>query len=197
MMGVPLSATFDSSTETLTISYKEDGSSEADGEQQQSAGSAAGRRRSFQQRQRQHQDGGGGGSSSGGGGAQDNGQEEQEQPSVSAQLGLNNESFNLELWLAHMQGTIVNRQHIRKAVLPLQIKQFTQFPVVASSYSNRITQSVEDLACKLWIPCSPTEAADAGGEEGGGAGGIVPAAAPAASAGVVLSAMALETLYED
>jgi hypothetical protein len=72
----------------------------------------------------------------------------------------------------------------------LQIKQFTQFPVVASSYSNRITQSVEDLSCKLWIPCgSADEAADATCAE-------QPAAAAAAGQ-VVPSAMALETLFED
>jgi hypothetical protein len=73
----------------------------------------------------------------------------------------------------------------------LQIKQFTQVPVVASSYSNRITQSVEDLSCKLWVPCgSADEPADATGAEH--------AAAAAAAAGqVVPSAMALETLFED
>lgn len=72
----------------------------------------------------------------------------------------------------------------------LQIKQFTQFPVVASSYSNRITQAVEDLSCKLWIPCG---AAD---EAGGGA--VAGAAAVAATdAAVVPSSMALETLFED
>lgn len=70
----------------------------------------------------------------------------------------------------------------------MQIKQFTQFPVVASSYSNRITQSVEDLSCKLWIPCGSADEA----------AGVAGAAQPAmAAAGVVPSAMALETLFED
>lgn len=73
----------------------------------------------------------------------------------------------------------------------LQIQQFTQFPVVASSYSNRVTQSVEDISCKLWVPCG---AADEAGD--------VPAVGAAAVAvatdqEVVPSAMALETLFED
>lgn len=73
----------------------------------------------------------------------------------------------------------------------LQIKQFTQFPVVVSSYSNRITQAVEDLSCKLWIPCGAADEA-AGADTGG-----VRAAAAAAASQLVPSAMALETLYED
>ncbi len=71
----------------------------------------------------------------------------------------------------------------------MQIKQFTQFPVVASSYSNRITQAVEDLSCKLWIPCGSAD------EAAPGAGDV--AAAPAAASQLIPSAMALETLFED
>lgn len=72
----------------------------------------------------------------------------------------------------------------------LQIKQFTQFPVVASSYSNRITMAVEDLSCKLWILCGSAD--ETAGVAGDGA------AAPAAAANqVVPSAMALDTLFED
>jgi hypothetical protein len=71
----------------------------------------------------------------------------------------------------------------------LQIKQFTQFPVVASSYSNRITQAVEDLSCKLWIPCGAADEAAGIASDG--------AAAPAAASQVVPSAIALETLFED
>lgn len=63
--------------------------------------------------------------------------------------------------------------------------------MVASSYSNHITQSVEDLSCKLWIPCG---AAD---EAAGVIGAAHPAAAAAAAGQVVPTAMALETLFED
>jgi hypothetical protein len=104
MMGVPLDTTFDSATETLTITYADQ--TEGSTDTQQAAGSAAGRRRAFQQQQR----------SSGSG----NGQEQQQQP-ASAQLGLNNEAFNLRVWLDHMQGKVINRQHISKSDLPLQV----------------------------------------------------------------------------
>lgn len=63
--------------------------------------------------------------------------------------------------------------------------------MVASSYSNHVTLAVEDLACKLWIPCG---AAD---EAGGGAVAGAAAAVAATDAAVVPSAMALETLFED
>jgi hypothetical protein len=34
---------------------------------------------------------------------------------------LNNEKFNLRVWLDHMQGKVINRQHIPKAQLPLEV----------------------------------------------------------------------------
>lgn len=117
MMGVPLTGTFDSDTETLTITHKEQedaGDSSSGAGQQAAAGSAEGRRRSFQQQQQQgwQQD-----SSS----ANDSQQQQQEPVSSSAQLGLNNEHFNLRVWLDHMQGKVINRQHIPKTELPLQV----------------------------------------------------------------------------
>lgn len=104
MMGVPLAGAFDSATETLTINYADQAEDGADA-QQAAAGSAAGRRRAFQQQQ----------GSSGSGHGQD-----QQQP-ASAQLGLNNEAFDLRVWLDHMQGKVINRQHIPKADMPLQV----------------------------------------------------------------------------
>lgn len=98
MMGLPLTATFDSSTETLIIAYKEQ---EGGQDELQPAATSA---QLHQQRS----------SSS------DVQQPDQQQPS-SAQLGLNNDQFNLQAWLDHMQGKIINRQHIPKAQLPLQV----------------------------------------------------------------------------
>lgn len=129
-MGVPLTGTFDSATETLTITYNEREQGGAD-RQQPTAGSAAGRRRSFQQQQQQD-------SSSAGDSQQ------QEQPS-SAQLGLNNEQFNLKLWLDHMQGKIINRQHIPKADVPLQVR-------LAGDFVGSFTACHLHL-CK-WLQCS-------------------------------------------
>lgn len=106
MMGVPLTGTFDSATETLTITYKEQ--DESDG-QQQYPGSAAGRRRGFQQQQQY---------SSGSGGL---GDAQQAQQLAAARLRLNDPRFNLRVWLDHMQGKVINRQHIPRAELPLQV----------------------------------------------------------------------------
>lgn len=104
MMGVPLTGTFDSATETLTITYKEQ--EEADGQQLD-----PGRRRGFQQQQ----------FGSGSGGLADVPQERQEQQLAAARLRLNDRNFNLQVWLDHMQGKIINRQHIPRAELPLQV----------------------------------------------------------------------------
>jgi hypothetical protein len=115
MMGVPLTGTFDSDTETLTITHKEQ---QEDGEAQQpAAGSAEGRRLGFQQQQQQQ--GWQQGSSSAGDSQQQ--QQQQEPVPISAQLGLNNEHFNLRVWLDHMQGKVINRQHIPKVELPLEV----------------------------------------------------------------------------
>jgi hypothetical protein len=114
MMGVPLDGAFDSATETLTITYADQAEGSTD-TQQAAAGSAAGRRRAFQQQQ----------GSSGSG----DGQEQQQQQPASAQLGLNNEAFNLRVWLDHMQGKVINRQHIPKADMPLQVGQLRRFGV--------------------------------------------------------------------
>jgi len=106
-MGVPLVGQFDSDTETLTITNKEEGE-EGPGAQQQ-------------QQQHAQQPAGSGpiqqqGSSSGGGSTA-----HQQQQARRAQLGLNDEQFNLRLWLDHMQGKILNRQHLPRAQLPLQV----------------------------------------------------------------------------
>lgn len=78
----------------------------------------------------------------------------------------------------------------------LQIQQFTQFPVVASSYTNRATEAIEDLSCKLWVPCGAAD--EAAAADGIAAEPAAPEAATAAAAGqVVASAMAMETLFED
>lgn len=102
-MGVPLVGQFDSDTETLTITYKEEEGPGASQQQheQQSASSGP-----IQQQ----------GSNSGGGSTA-----HQQQQASRAQLGLNDEQFNLRLWLDHMQGKIINRQHIPRAQLPLQV----------------------------------------------------------------------------
>jgi hypothetical protein len=76
--------------------------------------------------------------------------------------------------------------------------------VVASSYSNRATEAIEDLSCKLWVPCGAVdEAAAVVGVAAEPAAPAAPAvataaaAAAAAAAQAVPSAMALETLFED
>jgi hypothetical protein len=111
MMGVPLTGTFDSATETLTITHTEQ--EEADG-QQLDPGSAAGRRMGFHQQQQQQY-------GSGSGGLADEAQERREQQLAAARLRLNDSRFTLKVWLDHMQGKIVNRQHIPRAELPLQV----------------------------------------------------------------------------
>lgn len=99
--------TFHSATETLTITDKPEGG--GDEQQQAAAGSAAGRRRSFQQQQQ-------------GSSGDASWEHEQDGPgSSSAALGLNNEKFNLRVWLDHMQGKVINRQHIPKTQLPLEV----------------------------------------------------------------------------
>lgn len=71
----------------------------------------------------------------------------------------------------------------------LQIKQFTQFPVVVSSYSNRITAHPEDVSAKLWVQHGAAGASDA-------VEGDTPVPGPPAEQ-LVPSAMAMETLFED
>lgn len=65
-----------------------------------------------------------------------------------------------------------------------QVQVFSRVPVIVSTYINRVTCHPEDVSAKLWLNC--------------GVAGLEVAQAPAAAtAEVVQSAMAYETLVED
>jgi hypothetical protein len=91
------------------------------------------------------------------------------------------------------------------------VRQFTQLPVVLSSYSNAITCYPEDVSAKLWVdvgagdvtaqaaaaaaaatPAAAAAAAAAPAAVGGPAAGLL-----AAAAGVLPSAMVMEAVFED
>jgi hypothetical protein len=121
-MGLPLTAVWNETTETLTLSHKDDAAAAA------AEGSSGG--------------GGGGGSSSsrrqqwrdpGRDGAAPSGQQEQQQEqqqdgdgqgagAVSAQLRLNTDTFDLRAWLQHMRGKVLNPHCTPHLQLPLEVR---------------------------------------------------------------------------